>query len=72
MLDDARAHLRGKLIAQRPPRHANNGKILRQQLCLLQVKKRRKQLSLGQVARGAEDHQNPRFGNSLAAVRNLG
>ena len=71
-LEDARAHIRRKLIAQRPTRHAHNGKLLRQQPRLLQVKERREQLAFGQVARSAKDHHDPRLGNPLVALRDLG
>ena len=50
-LDNALAHIRGKLVAQRPPRHAHNRKLLRQQAVLLQMKQRRQQLALGQSRR---------------------
>jgi hypothetical protein len=35
------------------------------------VKQRRQQLALGQVARRAKDHQDPRLGNPFLAMRNL-
>ena len=71
-LDDALAHVGRELIAQRPPRHADNGKLLRQQPILLEVEERRQQLALGQVARGAKDDHDDRIGNSFTAARNLG
>ena len=61
------AHVSRKLIAQRTPRYAHNGEMLGQQIRLAQVKQRRQQLALGQIAGGAKDHQNPRIGNPLPA-----
>src|SRR5581483_10604796 len=69
--DDAFAHVCGELVAQRPPRHAHNGKLLGQQVGLAQVEERRQQLALGQVAGGAEDHQNSRLRNSLSTLGHL-
>ena len=60
-VDNAFAHVRGKLVAKRPARHAYNGKILRQQAALLKVKKRWQQLALGQIAGGAEDDHDDRI-----------
>ena len=70
--NDASAHLRRELIAQRSPRHAHYGELIGQQPHLFQVEERGQQFASGQVARGAEDHQNPRLGNPLAARWDLG
>jgi len=69
---DALAHVLCELIAQRPPRHAHHGELLRQQAVLLQVKERRQQLALGQVARRAKDGNDHRVGNALVTLRDLG
>ena len=60
-LDDAFAHVGRKLVAQRPPRHADNGKVLWQQVVLLEMKERGQQLALGQIAGSAKDHQDARI-----------
>ena len=60
-LQNPLAHIRGKFVANRPPRHAQNHQLLRQQSHLLQMEERRQQLALGQVARRAKNHQNRRL-----------
>ena len=69
---NAFAHVRCELVAQRAPRHSNDGEILRQQPDLLQVEERREQFALRQIARRAEDHHDPGVGNALACLGNLG
>ena len=71
-LEDAFAHVGRKFIAQRAARHPDDGECCGQQAGLLQVEERRQQFALGQVARGAEDHHDSRFGNPLLAFGNLG
>src|ERR1035437_1979592 len=70
-VDDAFAHVLGELIAQRPARHTHDRKLFWKQAGLLEVKERRQQFALGQIARGPKDHHDPRSGNLLSAFRDL-
>ena len=71
-LHNAVAHVIGKLVAERAPRNANNRKLLRQQIGLVEVEQRRKQLALGQIARRSEDHHDRRFRNPLLPLLYMG
>ena len=64
-------HVRGKFIAERTARHAHNRELLGQQVILAQVKERRQQFALRQVAGGPKDHHDPRIGNPLIALGKL-
>ncbi len=45
--------------------HADDGKIIRQQIAFLEMVKRGDQLSLGQIAGRAKDHQHARWRSVL-------
>ena len=64
-LQDAFLHVRRERRREIAPRHAHDGELLRQQMLLLQVKQRRQQLALGQIARRTKDHHDARLRNSL-------
>ncbi len=71
-LEDSRTHVGRKLVTQRPPRNAHDCELRGQQVRLAQMKQGRQKLALGQVAGGAEDYQNPRIGNPLLPLWDLG
>uniref|UniRef100_E6PY25 Uncharacterized protein n=1 Tax=mine drainage metagenome TaxID=410659 RepID=E6PY25_9ZZZZ len=71
-LDNALAHVSGKLIPQRTTRNADDGELPGQQIHLFEVKERGEQLALGEVAGSAKDDQNRRLGDALLCRRHLG
>ncbi len=64
-LDDAVMHVSGKGRGEIATRYANDSELFRQQALLLEVIERRQQLALGEVAGGAEDDHDTRFGYAL-------
>ena len=55
------------IVGHRVPRHPDQGEVLVQQPVAVQMKERRKELPLGEVAGGAEDHH----GAGVAALERL-
>ncbi len=69
--DDAGAHVGGKFVAERAARDADDGELLGQKVRLPEMKERRQQLALGEVAGGAKDDEDGRIGNPLIALGEL-
>ena len=70
-VDDPLAHVRGEFVAERAARHADDGELFGQQVGLKEVKERREQLALGEIARCAKDDENAGVGDALGAPGNL-
>ena len=64
-LQNAFLHVRREARRKIAARYTDHHKLLRQQVLLLQVKQRRQQLALRQIARRTEDHDDARLRNSL-------
>ena len=60
--NNAFAHVFCEFVAERTPRHANDGELPGQQIGLEEVKECRQQFALGEIARRAEDGRTPGSG----------
>jgi hypothetical protein len=64
--EDAGAHVGGEFIAEGAAGYADDGEFFGQEAVLLEMKERGQQLALGQVAGGAEDHDDGGLGDAFA------
>src|SRR5580704_14633017 len=71
-IDDTLAHVGSELITEWAARHADDGEPLGKKIRLKEVKQRREQLALGEVARCAKDDENAWLGNALSGCWDLG
>ena len=69
--DDAGAHVGCKFIAERAARDADDGELPGQKARLPEMKERRQQLALGEVAGGAKDDDDGRIGDPFIALGEL-
>jgi hypothetical protein len=63
--DDSVLHVGNECPGEVAARHSHDREFFRQEFCLPQMKERRKQLSLRQVSRRSENHEDAGFGNAF-------
>ncbi len=70
--ENASAHILSKLVAQGTAGDADDGEFFGQEAYLLEVEEGRKELALGEIARGTENDDDGGFRDALVPFGNFG